>query len=448
HIDRFRKTFFPSPGCVAEGVTIANGNDLHARPVVRADTLLLKGSYIRLLRFSHSLDEVRAAGLHIWIPQAGQPQAKGSKSLQRTSTDRLIAEDAEIAFEPQDPHSDPFRLDIHRAELTNLNAGSAIRFVTSLHVPAPPGEVHVDGRFGPFLADTPFRTAVSGTYTFTNGDLAVLKGVQGTLSSSGRFQGTLAQIVVNGESAIPNFEVLSSLHRIPLNTEFRATVNGQTGDVRIENADAHLLRTLVRTEGQVTAPKPGEDKTIALEMAVHDGRIQDLLRLVNSGPPDLFGMVDFRFKVRLPPGNRRFLERLELSGDMGVGDAKFGNPETQQSLERISRHAFDGEEDPAAVVSHLRGHVSVINGVATLRGLIFHTPGAWAEMNGTYQLLTQRLDLRGTVHLDEKVSKTTTGIKSFLLKAIDPFFKKGRHRSVVPIRITGAHGHTSVGLNL
>src|SRR5581483_9129404 len=145
HIDRFRKTFFPSPGCVAEGVTIANGNDLHARPVVRADTLLLKGSYIRLLRFSHSLDEVRAAGLHIWIPQAGQPQAKGSKSLQRTSTDRLIAEDAEIAFEPQDPHSDPFRLDIHRAELTNLNAGSAIRFVTSLHVPAPPGEVHVDG---------------------------------------------------------------------------------------------------------------------------------------------------------------------------------------------------------------------------------------------------------------------------------------------------------------
>jgi AsmA-like C-terminal region len=448
HINRFRKTFFPAPGCIAEGVTIANGSDVHAQPVVRADRLVLKSSYGALLRFSKSVDEVRVSGLHIWIPHAGQPQAKGTQSLQSTSINRLVAESSDIAFEPQDPQKEPFRLGLHRVELTNLKAASPIGFVSSLHVPAPPGEVHVNGRFGPFLPEKPFQTLVSGTYKFTNANLAILEGILGTLSSSGQFQGTLAQIAVHGDSVVPDFEVQSSSHRVPLKTEFRAMVNGQTGDVRIENADAHLLRTLVRTEGQVTGRKPGDDKTITLEMAVHNGRIQDLLRLVNSGPPDLFGMVDLRFKVRLPPGKGRFLERLELNGDMGVGNAKFRNSETQQSLERISRHASDGEEDPAAVVSQLRGNITVTHGVATLRGLTFHTPGAWAEMNGTYHLLTHRLDLRGTVHLDEKLSKTTSGVKSFLLKAIDPFFKKGKHRSVVPIRITGVHGHTSVELNL
>jgi len=68
-------------------------------------------------------------------------------------------------------------------------------------------------------------------------------------------------------------------------------------------------------------------------------------------------------------------------------------------------------------------------------------------MSGTYHLITHRVDLHGQVRLQEKLSETTTGIKSFLLKALDPFFRKRKHLSVVPIRITGEKGNTSINLD-
>lgn len=145
---------------------------------------------------------------------------------------------------------------------------------------------------------------------------------------------------------------------------------------------------------------------------------------MSSGKPGLTGAVSLRVNVQLPPGERRFLEKLRLVGDIGIGDARFTAPQTQQGLERISANALGGEDDPGDVVSQLRGHVSVANGVATLSGVTFRVPGASAAMSGTYELITRRVDLRGMVRLDEKLSQTTTGIKSFLLKAIDPVFRR------------------------
>ena len=63
--------------------------------------------------------------------------------------------------------------------------------------------------------------------------------------------------------------------------------------------------------------------------------------------------------------------------------------------------------------------------MATLSDLRFHVPGASAVLSGTYDLLTHRVDLHGTAKLDEKLSKTATGIKSFLLKA-RPIFSQAQ----------------------
>jgi hypothetical protein len=185
-------------------------------------------------------------------------------------------------------------------------------------------------------------------------------------------------------------------------------------------------------------------------MSVSSGRIQDLLRLVTSGSPGLNGTVNLQFRVELPAGEKPFLERLKLTGQMGVGDARFTKPETQQGLERISANAMPEQNDPTDVVSDVKGRVTAANGVATLTAVSFRVPGASAELGGTYQLMTHRLDLRGTVRLEEKLSQTTPGVKSFLLKALDPFFRKKKQGpvvSVVPIRITGTAGNISIGLD-
>jgi hypothetical protein len=176
--------------------------------------------------------------------------------------------------------------------------------------------------------------------------------------------------------------------------------------------------------------------------------MEDLLRLVSSGTPGLSGSVRLHLKVDLPPGRRRFLEKLRITGEIGIGEGRFTTPETQQGLERISRNAGDRQGTPSEVVSNLKGRVVAAGGLATLSGVTFSVPGASAEMSGTYQLIEHRVDLHGTAHLEEKLSKTTTGVKSLLLKLADPFFRKKKHLSVVPVRISGTYGNTSIQLDL
>jgi hypothetical protein len=52
------------------------------------------------------------------------------------------------------------------------------------------------------------------------------------------------------------------------------------------------------------------------------------------------------------------------------------------------------------------------------------------------------------MRVDTEISKTTTGVKALLLKAIDPFFKKKRKGEVVPVHITGTYEHPQFGLDL
>ena len=69
-------------------------------------------------------------------------------------------------------------------------------------------------------------------------------------------------------------------------------------------------------------------------------------------------------------------------------------------------------------------------------------------LDGTYGLESAKLDFQGTAQLEGKLSQATTGFKSFLLKAADPFFKKGNAGAVLPIKITGTPSSPSFGLNL
>jgi hypothetical protein len=72
-----------------------------------------------------------------------------------------------------------------------------------------------------------------------------------------------------------------------------------------------------------------------------------------------------------------------------------------------------------------------------------------AQLQGTYNLLNEKIDLRGTLKTEAEVSKTTHGVKALMLKALDPFFKnKHREGYTAPVKIAGTYEHPSFGLDM
>jgi hypothetical protein len=76
----------------------------------------------------------------------------------------------------------------------------------------------------------------------------------------------------------------------------------------------------------------------------------------------------------------------------------------------------------------------------------FLVPGASLDMQGTYVLGDGGLDFHGDLYLEAKLSQTTTGAKSLLLKAVDPFFRGKNGGARVPIKVTGTKDHPVFGL--
>jgi hypothetical protein len=69
-------------------------------------------------------------------------------------------------------------------------------------------------------------------------------------------------------------------------------------------------------------------------------------------------------------------------------------------------------------------------------------------MRGGFSLIDYKIDLRGQLWVDSKISNTTSGAKAILLKMIDPLFKKRNKGEVLPVRISGTYQKPSFGLDL
>jgi hypothetical protein len=80
--------------------------------------------------------------------------------------------------------------------------------------------------------------------------------------------------------------------------------------------------------------------------------------------------------------------------------------------------------------------------------LSFSVEGATVQLAGTYQMTSGEMNFHGNLLMDAKLSQTTTGVKSFFLKALDPFFKGEHGGTSLPIKITGTKDHPSFGLDL
>lgn len=450
----FHATYFPHPGCVLENVIFQHNPKSGTPPLITVKRILIRGTFIGI--FVRHVKLVLVEGMHIQIPPLG---SEHFKTPQRSSVvvDDLVADGTILDVASREAGAPPLQFGFLGFNISDVGGSGPASFKATLSNPTPPGEITTSGKFGPWNADEVGETAVSGDYRFEHADLGAFRGISGTLASSGKYAGTLERIEVQGSTDVPLFAVTRSTHRARLRTEFHAVVNAENGDVFLQNVNATFRQTTIWTQGSVAGAAGQIGKTASLAMASKDGRIQDLLLLFTKSPQaPMSGMVSFNAKVSVPPGKENFLEKVELRGDFGIDEGSFSKADTQQGVNSLSQGALgdknhkteNDDSDPHNVLSDLKGHVLLRNGVATFSGLSFGVPGALAQMRGTYNLISEKIDLHGTLKTEAEVSKTAHGVKSLMLKMLDPFFKNKRNGYLAPVKITGTYDHPEFGLDL
>lgn len=415
-----------------------------------------------LLRTPMHVDKVHINGLSIHLPPKGERAAVSRLNRKANHgasiiVDHLVVDHASLILLTNKPGKVPLDFEIINLRITSVGAGKPMHFRAILVNPKPIGNIDSTASLGPFNTLNPGDTPVSGTYRFTHADLGTLAGIGGTLSSTGRYSGTLNNIVVDGETDTPDFSLTIAAKPLPLHTTFHAIVDGTNGDTRLEPVDAMLAHSHIVARGEVTNV-PNQGHHIVLNVSVGSARIEDLLILaVKQAPPLMRGSLVLHARLDLPPGNQPVTDRLRLeNGTFRIRNVHFSNPAIQKKVDQLSLrsqgHAKKAEQITAGnnlpkTASQMQGSFALANGQLTLTHMLYTVPGASVAMHGFYSLNGGQLGFDGTARLNATVSQMVTGWKSLLLKPVDPFFSKNGAGTVVPIRITGTRSDPKFQLN-
>jgi len=456
HMDAFHSTYFPRPGCELTHLTFQHNPKAGTLPLITIEKLRIEGTFWGV--FTRHLRRIRADGLHILIPRRDSGEQFHAPKRSTFVIDDFMADGAIVEVESRDLQTQPLKLLFRTFIISNVGGSGPATFRATLSNSKLPGEITTTGTFGPWNPDDLGKVTVSGDYLFDHADLSAVPGIAGLLSSSGKFSGTLNHIEVQGVTDTPSFTVTSSSHRVQLKTQFHAVVNGINGDTFLQQVGGTFWKTTVWSTGSVAGNIAQPGKVASIELGATDGRIQDLLLLfARSDRSPMSGNVSFRAKVSIPPGKRSFLERVELHGTFGIDAGTFSQSSTQEGVNHLSVGASrddnvrkpEGDQgEPETVLSGLKGQVMLRDGTARFSSLSFSVPGALAQMDGTYNLITEKIDLHGTLKTDSAPSNTAQGVKSLLMKALNPFFKQKRAGYAMPVKITGTYEHPIFGLDL
>jgi hypothetical protein len=367
--------------------------------------------------------------------------------------DRLESNDAQLVIEPT-PDKDgkpkhPHVWTIHRLLMHNVGAKTAMPFEATLTNDVPPGEIVTSGHFGPWQPRQPGDTPLDGTFAFDRADLSVFHGIGGTLSSRGRFGGSLEVIDVTGESETPDFVVSTSGQPFALHTKYHTVVDGTNGDTRLARVDASFMQSSLTASGRVysdTMHRPG--RFVDLDIRMDRGRIEDVMRIAVKPPSPMVGALNMKTTFLLPPGESDVIDRLRLDGRFSIAAARFTNVDVQGKIEELSRRSRGkpSVETTRRVFSTFEGRFALGGGALKISELTFSVPGATVELAGRYGLKAETLDFRGTMGMQASISETQRGWKRVVLKVVDPLFRKDG-RSAVPFKIGGKRQDPQFGLD-
>ena len=452
-LDSLSVHLWPSVRIVGRGLTIRRLVDApNHPPIIVAESFIVHPGLRNILK--GRAEQVEMIGMRVTIPRRQSSSTRPSTPGRATSPtpptpptppaiNRLIARNAELVYVSKKPDG-PLRVfQIHEVELRDLSFDNPMVFAAHLTNPLPRGQVRSKGHFGPFDPDEPGQSAIEGSYDFAEADFGTLKGLSGTVTSKGIFFGILDEVQVDGTTESDNFQLDEGGHPMALSTQFRAVVDATSGDLQISHLDGRLADSAFTATGSIARAESADGRRgryVALDIEFAAGRIEDLLGFMHeSARPLMHGDVTLKGKVLLPTGEGRALDRLDITGTIGLDDAQFSSRAMQGKLLEMSRRAQGLKKDdaPASAVVDLKGTFRILKGQARFRTLHFRTEGALVTLVGNYGLRDTGLDFVGTVRLDAPISKVVGGVKGFFLKAVDPLFRKQGSGTVLPIRMVG-----------
>jgi hypothetical protein len=448
---------YPRMGVTGEGLAIRYHNRTDLPPMFHIERFSFNLGVLGILRAPRHIAGVYVENMTITIPPRGERkkepagQAREQRRLPSIIMDEIVCNDTDLVIVPKKEGKEPLDFEIHDLVLKSVGAGKPFAFHGNLTNAKPKGEIATNGDFGPWDAEEPGDTPVSGTYKFTDADLGPFPGIAGILSSTGKYDGKLNEIQVAGQTETPDFSLDSVGRPVPLHTEYSATVNGTDGDTYLHPVRATLLHSLIIANGGVVRAPAKKGHNITLDVTSDKARLEDILRLATKADkPFMTGILNLKTKFLLPPGQVKVLDKLKLDGDFSVTDGQWTSADVREKIESFSRHA-EGQpanEDAGSSISDFHGRFRLDSGVISFADLTFSVPGATVQLQGSYKLRGEALDFSGDLRLKAKLSQTVTGKKSFFLKAIDPFFEKKGAGAVIPISITGTRDSPTIGVTV
>ncbi len=429
------------------------------QPLLEVGEFRFQTALRNLFREPMHVDIVYVNGMTVNIPptndRKGLAQLRQQERKMRMSiaVDRFVCADTKLIINTPRANKPPLEFDISDLRMKDIGPVLPLRFDATLTNPKPVGDIHSTGQFGPLNEKQPRDTPVVGDYSFTNADLGTLHGIGGILSSTGKYEGTLGRIEVEGQTDTPDFQIAVSGHRVPLHTEFHAIVDGTDGDTYLDPVKATVLHSSFTASGKIVRMKSPHGHDVELNVVLGQARIEDLLKLgVKTEPPIMTGGVKMKSKLSLPAGAEDIANRLHLPGTFDIPAAHFNNDKVQERINSLSvrSRGISGRDQGQAgpvVTSDLEGRYTLSQGVLSFSYLHFLIPGTHADMTGKYSLDGDTFDFHGVLRLDAKLSQMTTGWKSILLKPVDPFFHKHGAGTELPFKIGGTREAPRFGLD-
>jgi autotransporter translocation and assembly factor TamB len=439
---QFDPAFFPRPGYTAKEVTFERSGP----PLATIHTIRCMTSWPMLLSLTHRVQHMQLEGVHVQIPAHAPPPIPAGNSVIETTVTELVADGTRLDVAPREDGGPGLRFEFPHLRVTNLAKDKALHFQTVLQNPQPNATITASGTFGPLKTGDPKRTPLSGSFRITRANLDEGESIAGLLTATGEFRGVMGRVDVQGKAEVPNFEVKTSHHPIDLKTDYRAVVDGADGNVTVQALTARWMQITLTAHGDISGQPGQSGKTIALYFEANHAPVEDLFHVfVSSDPSPVEGPITFHAHVVLPPGNQAFLRRVRLDGAFQIEHASFGHPSSQEKVDELSartrRARNDPVKDPQRVTADLSGDVSLRNGTAEFSNSSFDVPGAKARLSGSYNLISEAVDLNGKLAMQASLSRAAGGMKSLFLLPLDPFFKKKDAGAVVAVHIGGTYAH-------
>jgi len=454
-----RVQVFPRTRVTISDLVLRHNGRTDVPSLIQAKEIIVDATLPGLLLPKMHVASVRLIGLQIHTPPhrpGGQPLLKKTdEDLSKKYPiviDDIHADDALLEILRPQPGKEPKDFQIHHLQINDFSFDRPANFHAILTNPTPEGEIDSIGLFGPWQPEEPSQLPVDAKYNFKNADFRTIKGISGTMNSTGAFKGPLNYLSVQGQTETPDFALNIAGHPERLHTDYDATVDGTNGNVILNHILAKLRNSTLHVKGEVVdMEKNVRGRTIKLNAVSNDARIEDFLWLaVKSDQPVMTGSATLNAHIEIAEADTDILQRLTIHGQFGVDNAEFTSSAVQGRIDTFSKKA-QGEPKATGLgtaVSALKGKFDVNKGLITFSELSFAIPGASVQLAGTYEMTGGEMNFHGKLRMDAKLSQMTTGAKSFFLKAVDPFFKGKHGGTEIPIKITGTKDHPSFGLDL